>query len=112
MRTCIGLCLASIVSALIPADLRAQSAAAKQAAKAEGPRAALTALQVYPPQIVLDGPRAEQRIGLVGVYADGRHWDLSRDAKITSNADSVAAVDRDGVVRPVGDGTTTLTIAA
>ena len=28
--------------------------------------------------------RDEQRIGIVGEYADGRTWDLSRTAKITS----------------------------
>jgi hypothetical protein len=90
----------------------AQAPAQKEAVKATPPAAALKALLVHPLQISLDGPRAEQKLGVLGEYADGRRWDLSRDAKITSSAEAVAVVDKDGVVRPVGDGQATLTVSA
>src|SRR5262249_55164792 len=79
---------------------------------AEPPAAPLKALHVQPPQIVLDGPRGEQKIGVVGEYADGRRWDLSRSATFTSSADKVVVVGADGVARPVGDGQATLTVSA
>ncbi|HMF16651.1 MAG TPA: hypothetical protein VKE98_05555, partial [Gemmataceae bacterium] len=44
------------------------------------PKAALKTLNVYPAQINLNGPRTEQRIGVLGEYADGRSWDLGRSA--------------------------------
>ena len=78
--------------------------------KAEPPKAALKSLQVYPSEISLDGPRAEQRLGLVGAYLDGRTWDLSRDAKYSTSNDKVAVVDNEGVVRPVSDGQAVITI--
>jgi hypothetical protein len=70
--------------------------------KAEASKAALKNLIVYPAQITLDGPRDEQRIGVLGEYADGRAWDLSRDAAIVSSNPKVALVDG-GVVRPVAE---------
>jgi hypothetical protein len=79
--------------------------------KAEASKAALKNLIVYPAQITLDGPRDEQRIGVLGEYADGRAWDLSRDAAIVSSNPKVALVDG-GVVRPVTDGEGTLTVTA
>jgi hypothetical protein len=87
------------------------SAQEQAVAKAEPPRAALKSLVVYSSQIQLDGPRDEQRLGVLGEYADGHSWDLSRAAKITSSDPKVAIVDL-GVVRPVADGQTTLTITA
>src|SRR5712664_625093 len=98
MRTCIGLRLAVVVLVFAPAGVRAQAPTTKQPPKAEPPSAALKTLQVHPPQIAIDGPRAEQRIGVLGDYADGRRWDLSHDAKITSSAESVVVVDKDGII--------------
>ena len=37
-------------------------------------------------------------------------WDLSRTAKFTSANPKIAEVDAAGIVRPVGDGETTITI--
>lgn len=79
--------------------------------KADAPKAALKNLVVYPAQITLDGPRDEQRIGVVGEYADGRSWDLARDAKVVCSDPKVALVDA-GVIRPVADGQATLTVTA
>lgn len=84
--------------------------AAQTPKPAEAPRAALQKLTVYPTQIELTGPRDEQRIGIVGEYADGRSWDLSRSAKLTSANPKIAEVDAAGIVRPMGDGQTTITI--
>jgi hypothetical protein len=58
------------------------------------------------------GPRDEQRVGVLGQYADGRSWDLTRDARFTSNAPAVATVDEHGLVRPAGDGEAVLTVWA
>src|SRR5437764_634180 len=76
------------------------------------PAAALTKLTVDPAQTDLAGPHDEQRIGIVGTYAGGRTWDLSRTAKLTSANPKIAEVDPAGIIWPVGDGTTTITIEA
>jgi hypothetical protein len=78
--------------------------------KAEAPRAALKAMEVYPPQVKLQGPRDEQRLGVLGSHADGRTWELTTAAKYTSSDAKVVAVDASGVVRPIGDGQATVTV--
>jgi hypothetical protein len=87
-------------------------AALEKAIQAEPPKAALKSLTVFPDKFSLDGPRDEQRLAVVGQYADGRHWDLTRQARFVSKASQVARVDADGVVRPVGDGQTVVTVEA
>ncbi|MBI2808328.1 MAG: DUF1553 domain-containing protein [Planctomycetes bacterium] len=78
--------------------------------RAEAPRATLQTLTVYPPNIDLAGPRDEQRIGVVGHFADGRTWELTRSAKYSVGNPKIAEVDANGIVRPVGNGQTTITI--
>ncbi|HET6572356.1 MAG TPA: DUF1553 domain-containing protein [Fimbriiglobus sp.] len=68
-------------------------------------------LDVYPQQIHLTGPRDEQRLIVLGVWADGRRRDLTRAATFAATA-TAATVDAAGVVRPVADGNATLTVAA
>jgi hypothetical protein len=80
--------------------------------KAEPPRTALRTLRVWPARVDLDGPRDGQRLGVLGEYADGRAWDLSRQATFRSSAPAVAAVDARGVVTPAGDGRAVLTVRA
>jgi hypothetical protein len=80
--------------------------------RAEHPTAALRGLSVYPSHIALQGPRDEQRIGVLGEYADGRTWDLSRTAQVTSNDSKIAAVDVENIARPKGDGQALLTVHA
>ena len=67
----------------VPRAWRRRFAALERAVptKAEPPRRRSRSLVVYPAQITLDGPRDEQRLGVLGEYADGRTWDLSRDAE-------------------------------
>ena len=67
-------------------------------------------LLIYPAHIDFTGPRDEQRIGILGEYADGRTWDLSRTAKLTSHDPKIAEIDAAGIVCPVGDGQTTITV--
>jgi hypothetical protein len=69
-------------------------------------------LIVYPTTIDLDGPRAEQRIGVLGEYADGRRTDVSRDAKFKCGSAKVATVDASGIVRAAGDGESVVTVQA
>lgn len=76
------------------------------------PTASLKSLNVHPAKVVLDSPRAEQHLGVLGVFADGRSWDLAREATFVVADPKIAAVDRHGIVRPVGDGKTTIAIQA
>jgi hypothetical protein len=83
-------------------------AAAADPAKSGPPRS----LSVHPAQVDLNGPREEQQLIVLGEYADGRHYDLTRTARYASAAAAVATVDAGGVIRPAGDGQTTVTIQA
>jgi hypothetical protein len=86
-------------------------ASSLQAAQPDAPRAALTKLVVYPEKVELTGERGEQRLGILAEYADGRQWDLSREAKYTTSADKVAIVDAQGVIHPAGDGSAVVTVS-
>jgi hypothetical protein len=79
--------------------------------KAEAPKAVLKSLTVFPVQVSLEGPRDEQRLVVLGDYADGQRWDFSRDAQFTSSAPAVAVVEG-GVIRPASDGQATITVQA
>jgi hypothetical protein len=76
------------------------------------PRAVLLGLTVHPASVELHGARARQRLGVLGEFADGRRWDLGRDAAFASSDEGVARVDAGGVVRPAGDGEATVTVRA
>jgi hypothetical protein len=71
--------------------------------------AATSSLSLLPVQTTLVGPKATQRL-LVEAKRDGRFvGDLSAKAVFVSSNPHVAMVGKDGVVRPVGDGTTKIT---
>jgi hypothetical protein len=91
---------------VLPSSLDAQ-----EQPVAKPPQAALSGLTVYPKQVQLQGARDEQRIGVLGAYADGRTWELSRTARYSSSDPQIARVDG-GIVRPVGDGTAVITVEA
>lgn len=91
--------------------LTAAAQETKAPGKAEAPKAALKSLTIYPAAVALDGPRAEQRVGVLGTYADGRTWDLSRSAEFAPANPAVAIVE-DGIIRPVKDGATLVTVRA
>ncbi|MCE9563448.1 MAG: DUF1553 domain-containing protein [Planctomycetes bacterium] len=75
------------------------------------PAGAPKELVVYPTAVKLSGPRDEQRLIVLGVWADGRKFDLTRTARFTSGNAKVATADR-GIVRAAGDGSTTIAIEA
>jgi len=75
------------------------------------PTGAPKELLAFPKAVKLTGPRAEQRVIVLGVWADGRTFDLTRTANLTTTNAKVAALDR-GVLRPVGNGTSELTVDA
>lgn len=100
----LGACLGALL-VLLPAVAAAET-------KAAPPTAALKALTVYPPSIELDGPRVVQRLIVLGEYADGRRWDLTRQATLVSSAPTVARVEVPAAVAAAGDGTATLTVQA
>ena len=80
-------------------------------ALAQAPAGAPKELVVYPAQVKLSGPRDEQRVIVLGVWADGRKFDLTGAATLTT-ADAKVAVVEKGVIRPVADGSTALTVEA
>src|SRR5688500_13954721 len=95
----VALCgLTSVTQAQSPATPAPPSGAPKE-------------LVVYPAKLSLVGPRDEQRLVVLGVWADGRKFDLTRTATISSASAKIATAER-GVVRPGGDGTTTLAVEA
>jgi hypothetical protein len=71
-----------------------------------GPALAAKPLSVFPARIELHGPRAEQRLGILG------ERELTRSARYSSENPKIATVGSDGVVRPAGDGETSITIEA
>jgi hypothetical protein len=68
-------------------------------------------LIVYPSSVKLSGPRDEQRVIVVGVWNNGRSFDLTSSATITCDNTKIATVER-GTVLPRADGRTALTIVA
>ncbi len=78
---------------------------------AEPPAGAPAKLVVHPKDVKLSGPRDEQRLIVLGVWADGRTVDLTRTATVTSANAKIATAEK-GVVRPVADGTTALSVEA
>jgi len=105
-------CFTVLLFLTLPSFATAQDGAPKPTAipAANAPTSALQGIAVYPERIDFTGPRDEQRIGVVGTYAEGRTWELTRTAKYRSANPKIADVDADGIVRPNGDGQTTITI--
>jgi hypothetical protein len=67
-----------------------------------------TGLTVAPKEFVLRGQRSRQRLVVTGTI-DGRPVDLTRQAVFSSDNLSLVRVGNDGVVMPIGNGTTTVT---
>jgi hypothetical protein len=64
-------------------------------------------LEITPPAVSLSGPRAEQRVIVTGNPADESVRDLSAEVQVSIDDPAIAVVN-DGIVRPVGNGQTTL----
>jgi hypothetical protein len=67
-----------------------------------------TGLAIFPPQPVLSGPRASQRLVVEQVRDGQAQGDVTSQAKFVSLEPNVAAVSADGVVTPVSDGMATI----
>src|SRR5947209_1773205 len=77
---------------------------------APAPRAAITDLAVYPPEIQLTTARDRQSIVVQAAHADGITRDVTKEATFTLAKPGL--VRREGsVFRPAADGATTLTVA-
>src|SRR5438552_20901 len=68
-------------------------------------------LKVLPPQVVLTGPHATQRLLVVNEVTGKVGADLTGQAKLTSSNAAVVAVDAAGNLRAVADGEATITAA-
>lgn len=99
MHTCVS--AVAVVLALCPS-----------ASAADIPGGPPRELVVYPQEVRLSGPRDEQRLVVVGVWPDGRKWDVTRVARITTDSPKTAVADTSGVIRPVADGATTVAVEA
>jgi hypothetical protein len=71
--------------------------------------AAPQTLEVYPPQVAIDGPKSRQRLVITGFDTAGVPRDWSRECQITSANPAVAEV-RGSVIFPTGDGETEIQI--
>lgn len=65
---------------------------------ADAPPPEVSSVAIYPPQAVLEGADATQRMVAVATYADGTTRDLSRLASFSTNNAPVASIEQDGVV--------------
>jgi len=82
------------------------------AAAAGGPpRLKLASIQVAPGDFSLDGRWASQRVVVTGILADGSRRDVTAFASFRSADSKVAAVDKLGLVTPVRDGSTTISLS-
>jgi hypothetical protein len=63
-----------------------------------------TKLEVLPPRVHLTGSESAQRLLVVVTLADGSALDAKSSTRFESTNASVATVDEQGVVHPVGDG--------
>jgi hypothetical protein len=103
--------LACIAVVAFVAGGKADDPKTPPALKAAPPAGKLAKLVVYPPKIALTGPRDDQRLGVLGIYADGQVWDHSRDAVFSSSDPKTASVTPGGLVQPAGDGQVVISVA-
>ncbi len=68
-------------------------------------------LIVYPNPVKLSGERDEQRLIVLGVWTDGRKWDLTESARYAADNHQCVTTDK-GIVRPLAEGSTSITIEA
>ena len=73
--------------------------------------AELTALTIHPASVELAGPRAEARLGVLAKYGDGSERDVSRVATYRFTMQKIVDISKDGILRPLADGSTDLIVA-
>jgi hypothetical protein len=72
----------------------------------------VTAIQVEPPQLVLQGKWASHALLVTGQLSDGSVRDFTAGAEFKSANPAIAAVGSDGVLRPIADGEVPITVVA
>ena len=72
----------------------------------------IVALEVDPSRIELRGSDSLAQAAVTGRSADGKSTDLTSSARYESRDLRVATVDVDGLIRPTGDGSTTIEVSA
>ena len=77
------------------------------------PPAGITAIEIEPSEIVLEGPFAATQVLVTGRLADGRRIDLTRSVTFSADGDGMALVSigPGGIVRPLADGSTRLRVS-
>jgi hypothetical protein len=107
LRFFFSFCFTAAISLVTSSDVRGEDLTAKPQAAAQ-----LRHLTVYPPKIMLEGPRDEQHLLVMGEYSDQSRRDLTRQTKFTCNASGITGVDRSGIVHPLADGKAVITVEA
>ncbi len=79
------------------------------ASSAQGEPAALTDLQVYPPDVHLDTFRSRQSFVVQATYTDGITRDVTAEAKATLANPALVKLEK-GVAYPLADGTTEMKV--
>jgi hypothetical protein len=69
----------------------------------------LAKISILPSSVSITGPHYGQRVVVEGIFADGHQEDLTSMTIVAIANPTVASLDSDETVRPVGDGETTIT---
>jgi hypothetical protein len=69
-------------------------------------------IEVEPSRAVLRGSDSLAQVAVTGASANGKPVDRTASARFSSGDLRVATVDPDGLIRPVGDGSTTVEVSA
>lgn len=69
------------------------------------------AIEVFPQEVTLNGPRDEQRIGVLATFADGSKRDVSRQATITSADPAIVSLTEERILVPKRDGQTQVRVS-
>jgi uncharacterized protein YjdB len=75
------------------------------------PKLKLASIQVAPGDFSLDGRWASQRLVVTGILADGSRRDVTAAASFRSADSKIAAVNKSGLVTPVRDGATVISLS-
>jgi hypothetical protein len=78
----------------------------------QSPPVHLTAIQVEPPKLVLQGKWASHALLVTGQFSDGSVKDLTAASEFKSANPAIADVGKDGVIRPVADGDSPIGVTA
>ncbi|HLY40348.1 MAG TPA: DUF1549 domain-containing protein [Terracidiphilus sp.] len=71
--------------------------------------ATLAKIAILPSTVAILGPHHTQRLVVEGTFLDGHQEDLTSRATLTLSNRSVASLDQDHILSPVGDGKATIT---